>query len=113
LLTKLVSLKGDIQINEATNSLVVTDFPVNIKKIEDLLKNIDLPPIQVLIEARIIDIHIKAYENFGTTYTLNFNQTASFESFASLLLWPDHQAPYREDNLVLRQRSKTFQPRQP
>ncbi len=82
LLGKVISSQGDIQINEATTSLVVTDFPANIEKIKDVLGEIDIPPVQVLIEAKIVDIQSKAYENFGTTYALNFNQTASFESFA-------------------------------
>ena len=77
LLSKVISSKGDIQINEATNSLVVTDFPANIRKIEDVLEEIDVPPIQVLIEAKIIDIQSKAYENFGTTYTVTHAPVAT------------------------------------
>ncbi len=80
LLSKVISSKGDIQINEATNSLVVTDFPANIRKIEDLLEEIDVPPIQVLIEAKIIDIQSKAYENFGTTYTVTHAPAATNQS---------------------------------
>lgn len=73
LLTKVISSTGDIQVNESTNSLVVTDFPPNIEKMKKILQEIDIQPIQVLIEAKIVDIQAKALENFGTTYTLTYN----------------------------------------
>lgn len=56
LLRKVISVKGDMKINEVGNSLIVTDFPKNIAKVEELLKKVDIPPQQVLIEAKIIDI---------------------------------------------------------
>ena len=73
LLSKVISSTGDIQVNESTNSLVVTDFPANIEKMKKVLVEIDIQPIQVLIEAKIVDIQAKALENFGTTYTLTYN----------------------------------------
>ncbi len=53
---KLLSSKGDIRLNEAANSLVVTDFPTNLVKIKDLIKKVDTAPRQILIEAKIVDI---------------------------------------------------------
>ena len=72
LLSKVISSRGSIEVNEATNSLVVNDFPANVEKLKKLLTEIDIPPTQVLIEAKIIDIEAKAFENFGTTYTLTY-----------------------------------------
>jgi len=73
LLSKVISSKGDIQVNDSTNSLVITDFPASIEKVKKVLKEIDIPPIQVLIESKIVDIQDRAYENFGTTYTLTYD----------------------------------------
>jgi len=73
LLSKTISKQGDIQINEATNSLVVVDVPENIKKIKQILAEIDVAPIQVLIEAKIVDIESKDYENLGTTINSTFD----------------------------------------
>lgn len=56
LLRKLISSKGDMKINEIANSLVITDFPGNIAKVKELLEKVDVPPQQVLIEAKIVDI---------------------------------------------------------
>lgn len=72
LLQKAISSKGDIRINEATNSLVITDFPSSIKKVKTVLKDIDIPPIQVLIEAKLVDITEKDYQNFGVSYTVDY-----------------------------------------
>ncbi len=77
LLGRVISGKGDIQINEATNSLVITDFPASIQKVKEVLVSIDVAPAQVLIESKIVDIQDKAYENFGTTYTLTYDPKGS------------------------------------
>jgi len=73
LLSKIISKQGDIQINEATNSLVIVDIPENIVKIRKILSQMDVAPIQVLIEAKIVDIQTKEYENLGTTINSNFD----------------------------------------
>ena len=77
LLKKVISSKGDIQINEATNSLILTDFEANIQKVKNLLNTIDIQPIQVLIEAKIIDIQTKVFENMGITHNLTYDPQGS------------------------------------
>jgi type IV pilus assembly protein PilQ len=76
LLSKTISKQGDIQINAATNSLVVVDVPENIEKIKQVLAQIDVAPIQVLIEAKIVDIESKDFENLGTTINTTFDSRA-------------------------------------
>ncbi|MBI3991089.1 MAG: secretin and TonB N-terminal domain-containing protein, partial [Candidatus Omnitrophica bacterium] len=72
LLQKAISTKGDIRMNEATNSLVVTDYASNIDKIKSVLQEIDVQPIQVLIEAKLVDITEKDFQNFGLSYTADY-----------------------------------------
>lgn len=72
LLQKVISPKGDMKINESTNSLVITDFPESIEKVKKVLGSIDIAPIQVLIEAKLVDITEKNFENFGITYTVDY-----------------------------------------
>lgn len=69
LLQKTISSKGDIRVNEATNSLVVTDFSDSIANVREVLKEVDSAPIQVLIEAKLADITEKDLQNFGFSYT--------------------------------------------
>lgn len=73
LLSKTISSQGDIQVNMATNSLVVTDFKENLEKVKNILSEIDTPPIQVLIEAKIVDIQSKVFENLGATFDLTYD----------------------------------------
>ncbi len=63
LLQKALSSKGDIWPNEVSNNLVITDFPENIHKIKEVIRSIDFPPIQVLIEVKLADIADKDYQN--------------------------------------------------
>ncbi len=72
LLQKVISSKGDIRVNEATNSLVVTDFPSSVNKVREVIKDVDTAPVQVLIESRLVDITEKDLENFGMTYSVNY-----------------------------------------
>jgi len=72
LLEKIISSKGDIRINEVTNSLVLTDFPAFIKRVRKALEEIDTPPVQVLIEAKLVDITEQDFKNMGVTYSLDY-----------------------------------------
>ena len=73
LLRKTISGKGDIKIDEVANSLIVTDYPANIQKVKGLLEKIDIPPRQVLIEARIVDITSTDLEALGVKWNLKYS----------------------------------------
>jgi type II secretory pathway component GspD/PulD (secretin) len=68
LLRKVISQKGDIKVDEVSNMLIITDFAANIEKVKTLVNSIDIPPQQVLIEVKIVDITSKDLENLGVTY---------------------------------------------
>ncbi len=71
LLEKTISSKGDIRVNETTNSLVVTDYPSFIERAKKVLVEIDQLPVQVLIEAKLVDITETDLKNFGFSYTID------------------------------------------
>jgi len=73
LLRKVISTKGDIKVDEMGNMFIVTDYPANIVKLKELLKSVDTPPLQVLIEAKIVDITSKDLHNIGVTYQADYN----------------------------------------
>lgn len=91
LLQKTISSKGDIRINEATNSIVVTDFPASIEKVKTVLKDIDIQPTQVLIEAKLVDITEKDYQNFGVTYTVDYKPAGDIKGLF------DRKTGYQEE----------------
>lgn len=52
---KVMSERGDIFIDERTNTLIIMDIEKYLPRALNLIKNLDIPPRQVLIEARIVE----------------------------------------------------------
>lgn len=50
-----LSQRGKTSADARTSSIVITDIPSNIDKIEKLLKSLDTPPPQVLIEGKVVE----------------------------------------------------------
>lgn len=73
ILRKVISDKGDIKIDEVSNTLIITDFLQNIQNIRELLKKIDTAPQQVLIEAKIVDITSNDLAMIGMKANVDFN----------------------------------------
>lgn len=80
LLEKTISSKGDIRTNDSTNSIVVTDHPLQMQKIKELLEKVDIPPIQVLIESKIVDITSSDLETLGVNYNAEFTSEGLMKS---------------------------------
>lgn len=72
LVSKSLSGRGDVRVNEVSNSLIIRDYAPVLDKVRSLLKEIDTPPLQVLIEAKIIDITSKDLQNLGVTYSATY-----------------------------------------
>ena len=49
---------GDASIDERTNKIVVKDTPVKLEEIASVLKEIDQKDLQVLIEAKILEVNL-------------------------------------------------------
>ena len=60
---------GQIQINTATNELVVSSASDNLRRVGSLLKKIDHPPKQVIIEAKIAEVAEEALKQSGFTWS--------------------------------------------
>lgn len=73
ILRRVLSDKGDIKIDEVSNTLIITDFLQNIQSIRDLLKEIDIAPQQVLIEAKIVDISSNDLAMIGMKADVDFD----------------------------------------
>lgn len=51
----VLSQKGTIVADTRTSTVVVSDFDENISKVEQLIRALDIPPSQVLIEGKIVE----------------------------------------------------------
>lgn len=69
ILTKHISRYGKITPLPERNLIVVEDQPGFLARIEQLLEQIDLPPRQILIEAKILEIRLDNNESFGVDWS--------------------------------------------
>jgi len=62
----LTDRKGaSVEVVESKNTLLVTDIPKNVEKIVGLIKELDLPPKQVFIKARITELSTSSARELG------------------------------------------------
>jgi len=72
----LLTQNEKVTVDRRSNSLVVTGFPESIKRSEQLVKSLDIQPLQVLIEGKIIEANNEFSKAFGiqwvssTTFSL-------------------------------------------
>lgn len=81
----MLSSRGDVTIDERTNSLLVRDLSKNIQTIRSIVKSLDVPVKQVQIEARIVTIKEGNLQELGVRWGVaetngNFSAGGSIES---------------------------------
>lgn len=67
------SERGTISIDNRTNRVIVTDVEPSIDKMANLLKALDIPEKQVLIEARIVEASSSFTQDLGVQWGLHYN----------------------------------------
>ena len=66
----MLTSRGRIDVNERTNSLLVTDIPDAIKKIKEIAIELDTRTPQVMIEALLADVVIDQDDQLGVNWSL-------------------------------------------
>ncbi|MGE5386252.1 MAG: type IV pilus secretin PilQ [Betaproteobacteria bacterium] len=61
----MLSKRGSVVVDSRTNKLFITDIPSRLEGVRAILKEIDLPARQVLIEARIVEAGDSFAKNIG------------------------------------------------
>lgn len=69
----ILSSRGSVLTDTATNTLIVTDIDNVIKKFEKLVAQVDIPSQQVLIEARIVETTDSFARELGTRFGYSKN----------------------------------------
>jgi type IV pilus assembly protein PilQ len=64
----VLSDRGDIKIDERTNTLIVKDIGSKIAKVKSLVKSLDTRTPQVLIEARIVEANLTFQRELGVKW---------------------------------------------
>ncbi len=66
---KLLTKAGNVQLDERSNTLVITDVPSNLAKLIPILKTLDTPTPQVLIETKLMEMTRNPRESIGLNWT--------------------------------------------
>ena len=64
--------KGKTQVDERTNSLIVTDTPEGIETVLKLIEDLDKPAPQVMIEAKIVQVQLGTSLDLGITWGIAY-----------------------------------------
>ncbi|WP_239352054.1 type IV pilus secretin PilQ [Snodgrassella communis] len=67
----ILTPRGSVLLDSATNNLIITDISSVIKKFEKLIAQVDVPSQQVLIEARIVETTDSFARELGTKFGYN------------------------------------------
>ena len=67
-LNDVMSPEGRISEDSRTNSLIITDLPIRFAVIEDMIRKLDVPIPQVVIEAEIIDTTRQLADTLGMAW---------------------------------------------
>ncbi len=61
--------RGDVKVDLPSNTLIVTDIPENLDKMERLIRVLDRQPAQILIEGRLVSMQ----KSYGRTVGVSWN----------------------------------------
>jgi len=64
----MLSSRGSIKVESRTNSLIVTDIPMVMSRIEDILARVDNPTPQVLVKAKLVEVNYGALRELGIVW---------------------------------------------
>jgi type IV pilus assembly protein PilQ len=99
----VLSPRGQVQVDDRTNTLIVTDLGDRLARTEDLISKLDVPQPQVEIEARIVQtsrdfarqigvnwgINARAATDLGNTTPLSFPNQGSLSGRTGGIQGPD------------------------
>ncbi|MDH4223149.1 MAG: hypothetical protein OEV55_06360, partial [candidate division Zixibacteria bacterium] len=63
-----LSERGNVDIDQRTNSLIVRDIPENVKRAVELVKSLDKVTEQIKISAQLIEVETGALTEFGVNW---------------------------------------------
>lgn len=59
---------GRVQVDKRSNSLVITERPTQLRRIESIIDALDKPNVQVMIESKFVETRNRAIENIGVNW---------------------------------------------
>jgi type IV pilus assembly protein PilQ len=84
ILQKQLTQRGEILVDDRSNTLIITEVPEKIKLLDTLIDTLDTPNRQVSIEARIVETSGNYEESFGIQWGYNMIADASYGNQTTL-----------------------------
>jgi type IV pilus assembly protein PilQ len=76
-LKKILSTRGDITIDDRTNTMIVKDIEKNLNDVERLVKTLDTRTPQVVIEARVVQVAPTFNRSLGIQWGANYRDISN------------------------------------
>ncbi len=96
ILKKQMSPRGELVVDERTNTLIISEVPERFKIIDGLIETLDAANHQVQIEARIVEATATALDSFGIQWGFNAIANSSYGNQTNLVfpnsVWARGQA---------------------
>ncbi len=93
LVTKLLSKRGSVIVDDRTNTLIITDLPAYLKTVEDLIQTLDVQIQQVSIEARVVEANKDWQRAFGVEWPEANTGNAQLTTGGTAAPWFQSGAP--------------------
>ncbi|MCX6556310.1 MAG: type IV pilus secretin PilQ [Candidatus Aminicenantes bacterium] len=85
ILKKQMSPRGELIVDERTNTLIISEVPDKIKIIDSLIDTLDAANPQVQIEARIVEASASSLDTFGIQWGYNAIASAAYGNQTNLV----------------------------
>jgi len=78
-----LSLEGTVQADDDTNIIILTDVKSKIEQFKEIIKSIDIPPKQIVVEARIIETKHAKGKSVGIDWGAFFNKANMYLDYVN------------------------------
>ena len=85
LIRRNLSSKGEVVVDQRTNTLVIADIPSKVEEHLRLIDALDIPTKQVIVEARIVETTRDFINEFGLQYGFRGSATSEYGSSTGLV----------------------------
>jgi type IV pilus assembly protein PilQ len=78
-ISEIKSADGKISVDQRTGTILYTDYPARIDAARGIIRRLDKPTDQVLIEARIVQLNTTASRDLGVQWGFNLTKTTDHQ----------------------------------
>lgn len=94
-LTKLIpSLEGKVILTKGSNTILISSRHPQLGLARDIIQSLDVPPLQVMVEAKIFEVGAEESSKLGTKFIGTEHNNVNSKTFESFNLEPADKAIY-------------------